>query len=287
MRGSAWSGTCNSSAAMKRLACVLALASGCVEELPPEYVPEEPAPLPQLVRTRTMAGELPVVGIDSDRAGGLWIAYSKQTGDYYAVDDLILAHVDTHGTKVAEFKVAAETHADILGIAFDGHAIWVNHRSATVNGGVAAPYVRAIDATTHLETARYEVEAGISDLEVDDARGELLLSSEYDRVIALDLATGAETWRDQLRATWVGYTGQLSAIALTDDGRLWSASRFWAVLELRDAARQPIATYTEDVTDDHHVTNYRLFLAWDKARQQVIASAENQISWLALRGGTP
>jgi hypothetical protein len=262
---------------MKQLVCVLALASGCVDE-PPAYVPEEPGPLPQMIRTRTMAGELPVVGIDSDRAGGLWVAYTKQRGGYYALDELILAHVDTHGGKVAEHRFA-DSYAEVLGIAFDGRAVWVNYRSATEGSGIAKPYVRAIDVTTGLEVARHEVEEGISDLEVDDARGELLLSSERDGVIALDLATGAETWRDQFLNP--------SALALTDDGQMWLASRFWAVLELRDATRGLIATYTEDVTDDHHTTNYRLFLAWDETRHQVIASAESQISWLALRGGTP
>jgi len=261
---------------MKRMVWVLALASGCVE-LDPEYVPEEPGPPPQMMRTKTMAGELPVVGIDSDRAGGLWIAYEKQKGGYYVNDEIILAHVDAHGAKVAEFKLS-DTYAEVLGIAFDGQAVWVNYRSATVSGGIAMPYVRAIDVTSGLETARYEVEMDISDLEVDDARHELLLSSEHEGVIALDLATGTETWR---------MPGAQSAIALTDDGKLWLASRFWAVLELRDAQKNPIATYTEDVTDDHHVSSYRLFLAWDPTRHQVIASAENQISWLAIRGEAP
>jgi hypothetical protein len=264
------------------LVCVLALG-GCVNDGPPEYVPEEPGPPSQMIRTRTMAGELPVVGIDSDRAGGMWIAYSKAMGGYYAPDDVRLVHVDKHGAKTAEFRFA-DTYADILGIAFDGHAVWINVTGAT---GTDGAYVRAIDAVTGLEVARHTVESGISDLEVDDARGELLMSSVFDRVIALDLATGAETWREQLRATVPNYEGVQAAIALTDTGQMWIASRFWAVLELRDASRVPIATYTENVTDDHHRTNYQLFLAWDTTTQQVIAAAENQISWLSIRGGTP
>lgn len=264
------------------LACVLALG-GCVNDGPPEYVPEEPGPPIQMIRTRTMAGELPVVGIDSDRAGGLWIAYSKAMGGYYAPDDVRLVHVDAHGAKTSEFKFS-DTYADILGIAFDGHAVWINVTGAT---GTDGAYVRAIDAATGLEVARHGVESGISDLEVDDARGELLLSSVYDRVIALDLATGLETWRAQLRSPEPNYQGVQSAIAITGDGSMWFASRFWNYLELRNPQRIPVAAYTENVTDDHHVTDYRLFLAWDPTTQQVIASAENQISWLALRGGTP
>jgi hypothetical protein len=264
------------------LVCVVALG-GCVNDGPPEYVPEEPGPPSEMIRTRTMAGELPVVGIDSDRAGGLWIAYAKAMGGYYAPDDLRIVHVDAHGAKISEFKFS-DTYADVLGIAFDGHAVWINVTGAT---GTDGPYVRAIDAVTGLEVTRHTVERGISDLEVDDARGELLLSSVYDRVVALDLATGAETWRAQLRPQVPSYEGEQSAIALTDEGQMWIASRFWAVLELRDAARVPIRTYTENVTDDHHRTDYRLFLAWDPTTKQVIASAENQISWLAIRGDMP
>ncbi len=268
---------------MKPWVCALVLASGCVEPVTEDYVPDDPGPPPQLMRTRTMAGELPVVGIDSDRAGGLWIAYEKQTGDYYATDKVRLAHLDAHGVKTGEIDVT-DSYAPVLGIAFDGQAVWLNVENATRSGGA---HVRAIDVTSGHETARYDVEDGISDLEVDDARHELVLSSTFDRVIALDLATGVETWREQLRTTLAGYQGQQSAMALTDTGQMWLASRFWAVLELRDAARAPIAQYTEDITDDHHTTNYRLFLAWDRTRQQVIASAENQISWLALRGDAP
>ncbi len=264
------------------LVCVLALASGCVDERP-EYVPDEPGPPVQMLRTRTMAGELPVVGIDSDRAGGLWIAYSKATGGYYAPDDVRLVHLDAHGAKVTEFRFT-DTYADILGIAFDGHAVWINVTGATDTDG---PYVRAIDAVTGLEVARRAVEVGISDLEFDDARGELLLSSGFDRVIALDLTTGAEKWRAQLRSPPPGYYGEQSALAVSPDGTMWIASRFWNYLELRNPAHVPIAAYTENVTDDHHTTDYRLFLAWDHMRGQVIAAAENQISWLALRGGTP
>jgi hypothetical protein len=263
------------------LVCVLALG-GCVNDAPPEYVPEEPGPPSQMIRTRTMAGELPVVGIDSDRAGGLWIAYSKAMGGYYAPDDVRLVHVDKHGAKTAEFRFS-DTYADILGIAFDGHAVWINVTGAT---GTDGPYVRAIDAVTGLEVARHVVESGISDLEVDDARGELLLSSVYDRVIALDLATGVET-REPLGSTHSNFPGVQAAIAITGDGSMWYASRYWNYLELRNPQGIPVATYTENVTDDHHVTDYRLFLAWDPTTKQVIASAENQISWLSIRGGTP
>lgn len=267
---------------MKPLVCALALASGCVEPVS-DALPDDPGPPIQMIRTRTMAGELPVVGIDSDRAGGLWIAYQKQVGDYYRSDVILLAHVDARGKKTAELDVS-DSHADVLGIAFDGHAVWLNVRNAT---SAAPAHVRAIDVTTGRETIRFDVEDGISDLEVDDARGELVLSSELDRVIALDLAGGGERWRDQLRPEQPHMYGEQSALALTDTGQMWLASRFWSVLELRDRARTPIATYTEDITDDHHTSNYRLFLAWDRTRQQVIAAAENQISWLAIRGGTP
>ncbi len=261
--------------------CVLALASGCMEEETPDWMPPEPDALPQLLRTRRMAGELPVVGIDSDRAGGLWIAYSLRTGDFYADADLRLVHVNAAGTKLAELRINDE-HINAMGIAFDGTALWLNFANR-----IDDPYVRAIDATTGAELHHWPVEGGVSDLEVDDARGELVLSSTFDRVVAIDLATGVETRRLQLRPEHVGWQGEQSALALTPDGSMWIASRFWDHLEVRDPTGTPIATYTTDLGSDHHTTDYSLFIAWDAQRGEVIAADENQISWLALRGETP
>lgn len=260
---------------------VLALASGCVENGTPDYVPPDPDPLPQLLRTRRMAGELPVVGIDSDRAGGLWIAYSLRKGDYYADTDLRLVHLNAAGTKLAELRIHDE-HINAMGIAFDGTALWLNFANQ-----IDDPHVRAIDATTGAELHRWTVEGGVSDLEVDDARGELVLSSTFDRVVAIDLATGVETRRLQLRPATAGWQGQQSALALTTDGSMWIASRFWDHLEVRDPSGVPVATYTTDLGSDHHTTDYSLFIAWDAQRGEVIAADENQISWLALRGETP
>ena len=264
------------------LVCVLAMAGGCVNDLTPEYVPEEPGPPPEMLRTRTMAGELPVAGIDSDRAGGLWIAYSKATGDYYVPDDVRVVHVDAHGTKLVEHRFLDE-HVDLRGIAYDGHRVWMS-----VNSGLDTHYVRAIDAVSGLEVIRYDVEAGISDLEVDDERQELLLSSEFDRVIAMDLEDNQETWRAQLRPAIPNYYGQQSAIAMSPaDHLLWVGSRFWDRFDVRNAQHQSVAGFTTDVTGDHHTTAYGLYLAWDKRTNQLIAAAENQISWLSIRGATP
>ncbi len=180
---------------MLRLILVLATASCTLEPgtgSPDAALPVEPW---DLVKTRTMAGELPIVGFDSDRAGGLWIAYALAPGDAPRADNVRIAHVDASGTKVAEHRWT-DPAPRLSGLAFSGDALWLNTTDNLEGGN----HVRKIDPVTGIELDRFTVESGITDLEVDAQRGELLLSSHFNRVIALDLTTHAETWRAQLGA---------------------------------------------------------------------------------------
>jgi hypothetical protein len=256
------------------LALVLAgcsLDSG--SDSPDAAIPVEPW---DLVKTRTMAGELPVVGIDSDRAGGLWIAYALVPADAPLADNVRIVHVDASGIKLAEHRWT-DPMPRFQGLAFSGDALWLNVASGDGN------HVRKLDPVTGAQLATFMVESGITDLDVDHERGELLLSSHFNRVIALDLTTRVETWRAQLGPVEPGYVGTQSAIAAASNGRLWVASRYTDRFEVVDATRQVIASYTTEVTAYHHTTDFSLFLAWDGQVGQVIAAAENQISWLAPR----
>lgn len=268
---------------MLRRILLLAMAAGCTLEPGTELVdaalPAEPW---DLVRTRTLAGELPVVGFDSDRAGGLWIAYALAPGDAPRPDNVRLAHLDASGTKIAEYRWT-DPAPRLSGLAFSGDALWLNTAGDERGGN----HVRKLDPLTGLELDRFAVESGITDLDADVLRGELLLSSHFNRVIALDLITHAETWRAQLGAVEPGSAGTQSAIAATGTGVLWVASRYTDRFEVLDASHQTIASYTTDVTINHHTTDFSLFLAWDAKLGQVIAAAENQISWLAPREVAP
>lgn len=259
-------------------ACSLYAENDSGPESTDAAIPVEPW---DLVKTRTMAGELPVVGIDSDRAGGVWIAYALVPADSPLVDNVRIVHVDASGTKLADHRWT-DPMPRFQGLAFSGDALWLN-----VAPGYEGNHIRKLDPATGAQLATLMVEPGITDLDVDDRRGELLLSSHFNRVIAVDLTTRVETWRAQLGAVEPGFVGTQSAIAAASNGTLWVASRFTDRFEVLDATRQVIASYTTEVTGNHHTTDFSLFLAWDHQVGQVIAAAENQISWLEPREELP
>ena len=123
---------------MKTLALLTIVLGACTTEPGGSDVPGDLSGQFELATVRTMRGELPIAGVDSDGAGGLWIAYSLSGGDYYANDDVRVVHLDAAGTKDKEFRFKDE-FADVHGLAFDGHAVWLNH-----SGG--NQYARKIDA---------------------------------------------------------------------------------------------------------------------------------------------
>jgi hypothetical protein len=89
-----------------------------------------------LTKTRAMAGELPVAGIDGDRAGGLWIAYQLQPGGPSAPADVHVVHLDAEGKQRSEWQYNDET-TPVSGLAFSGDAVWLNY---SYSGGYVAGY---------------------------------------------------------------------------------------------------------------------------------------------------
>lgn len=244
----------------------LALVAGCATDEPESNdVPGDLEGPFELRTVRTIAGELPIAGIDTDGAGGLWIAYSTQTGGYGSNDDVRLVHLDAAGTKTKEFRYTDE-YADVEGIAFAGDAVWINH-----SGG--NDYMRAIDPETGAVLRSFGTETGIVDLDAHD--GELRMSVLWDQVVGLDGETGGQRWR----ATGYIDTGSSQrGIASMADGRIWVAT-LGDRINLLDPKGHIVGSGTHDLLDyDTWTVDVGLYLAWDG--QYVIVAVDGQISWL-------
>ncbi len=250
---------------MRTLALGLLLVGACVTEPTSSDIPGDLSGQFELTTVRSMRGELPIAGIDSDGAGGLWIAYSLKTGDYYANDDVRVVHMDAAWNKVTEFRFHDE-FADVIGLAFDGTSIWLNH-----SGG--NNYMRKIDSTTGEVIGSFATETGVVDLDVHD--GELRMSVLWDQVVGLDARTGGESWRAK---NYLESGGSQRGIASMDDRRVWVATLSNQIY-LLDPKGHTLGAGTHHLLDgDSWTSDVGMFLAWDG--RYVIAVADNEISWL-------
>jgi outer membrane protein assembly factor BamB len=228
----------------------------------------------KLVTTRSIAGEYPIAGVDTDGQGGLWIAYSIQTGDYYSLDEVRIVHLDAQGTKTKEF-VYRDEFTDISGLAFSGDAVWVNYGRWLA--GTGNYHIRKLDPETGARLGSFAAPNGI--VEIDVHGDELRLSNQWNQIIALDLQTGGEKWRREVSAFEDG--GTQRGIASTDDGRLWVASWTTSRIHVLDADGDSVGNGRTELLERGHTVHVGLQLAWDGA--QLIMVANHQIHWLAPR----
>lgn len=254
---------------MMHIVTALALVAGCtMDERGGTDVPGDLEGPFGLHTVRSIAGEHPIAGIDVDGAGGLWIAYSIQTGGFGANDDVRVVHLDAGGTKTREFRYTDE-YADVEGIAFAGDAVWLNHSGSN-------DYMRALDPETGAILRTFATETGIVDLDAHD--GELRMSVLWDQVVGLDDTTGGQRWRAR------GYNdsgGAQRGIASMDDGRVWVAALGDRIF-LLDPKGQLVGSGTHDLLDyDTWTIDVGLYLAWDG--HHVIVATDGQISWLEPR----
>jgi hypothetical protein len=261
------------------LACVLGL-SGCSLYFGADDAPFEGDDVPgtgakgdfELVVTRSIAGEYPLAGVDSDRAGGLWIAYQIRNGDYYANDETRVVHLDASGVKQQEF-IYDDEFTNVSGIAFSGDAVWLNYGNWDATSGNV--HVRKLDPETGERLGSFALPHGIIDLDVHD--DELRLSYEWNAVIALDRATGGQRWRTD--HTLFDPGGTQRGITSTQDGRQWVASWWTSEIYLLDAALQKIGTGHAQVLEDADLTiGSGVWLAWDGT--ELILAFDGQIYWL-------
>jgi hypothetical protein len=273
--------------AMLRLVAIVAIVPGCALYFGDD--PGEPAgggPIVDggappdlegsfsLVKTRSLAGEYPIVGVDTDRAGGVWVAYQVRSGDYYAPDTTRVVHLDANGTKTKEF-VYTDEYTNVSGLAFSGDAVWLNYGNWDATSG--NHHVRKLDPETGARIGSFGTPNGIIDLDVHG--DELRLSYEWNQLIGLDLATGGETWRVSHELFDPG--GTQRGIASTADGKLWVASWWTSRIYLLDDSFHVIGSGRTPLLEQGHTIDVGLHLAWDGA--QLIMSVDGQLHWLSPR----
>jgi hypothetical protein len=171
---------------------------------------DEPASVAvEYVRSRPgNAGQL--VGVDSDRAGGLWVAYREDTStDYYRDAAVRIEHVDAAGALVSSFQYT-DTFTLVAGIAFTGDALWVNHNGSFTNDN----RVRAFDPSTGEALTAFAMEVGLVDL---CSRGDqLIVSNLWNQIAGFERVRGGELWRAEVATLPDG--GTQRGIAVADDG---------------------------------------------------------------------
>jgi hypothetical protein len=235
--------------------------------------PDPDAPF-TLVKTRSIAGEYPVAGVDTDGQGGLWVAYMIQTGGYYSLDEVRVVHLDAQGAKTKEL-VYRDEFTNISGLAFSGDAVWVTYDRW--DAGTGNYHIRKLDPETGAWIGSFEIAHGINDLDVHG--DELRLSNQWGEIIALDLETGHEEWRWPVSVS--GSLGTQRGIASTGDGRLWVASYLTSQIHVLDADGNYIGSWRTELLEQGHTADVGLQLAWDGA--QLIMVVHNQIHWLTPR----
>ncbi len=244
--------------------CVFSTA--CVTTETPEVPsPREPY---DLVKTKAIAGELPVVGLDGDGSGGLWLAY-------YFDEQTRIVHLDPDGDKLVE-HVWAAGEGRASGLALDGDSLWINVRDGGSLSGRTLE-LRQIDAATGTTLRTLPESRDVIDIDVFG--DELRLGLFDGRAVGLERASGVQRWENRL-VPWNGAANTARGFTTDDDGAMWMMSLgYW--LEKYTPAFEGAGVFTGAPFEGHHTTDFDVFLAWDGG---LIAATENQISWLVPRG---
>jgi hypothetical protein len=230
--------------------------------------PDEKVGSITFVPVRSMSGELPIAGVDSDREGGLWIAYQVHGGDYYDNDETRVVHLDASGAKTKEF-IYTDEYTDVRGVAFSGDAVWINYNAQSGNR-----HVRKLDPNTGDRIGSFALQNGIVDLDVHN--DELRLSYQWNQIIALDLTTGGERWRAPVTA--FGDGGTQRGLASLDDGRMWVASWVTGQIYLLGPDGGVIDSGGSEHLEHGLTVGVGLHLAWDGT--YLLMVVDGQIHWL-------
>ncbi|MEO6772463.1 MAG: hypothetical protein ABI467_05500 [Kofleriaceae bacterium] len=217
-----------------------------------------------LTTIRTLAGAHRIVGVDSDHAGGVWIAYQERTSS-----EVTLAHLDASNTTIREWSF--EDPSEVSGIAVAADGVWVSHNAV---GTIGTSGVTEHDLTTGTALRSYATEGQISDLEIQ--AGLLLLSSYQNQVIALDPTTGGTKWQMVTQVIPSTQTGIAAYGA-----NLFVSSWDMNTLTLMDHSGGILGSATSPLLHTNVSASVGLFLANDGADRLILAS-DSQIAWLKV-----
>ncbi len=214
----------------------------------------------ELEEVRSWTLDQPVIGMDSDRAGGVWIIYAGTK---------TLVHLGPYATPIAEvpFDDGGED-TPIAGLADGGDVVWVSYEGGN-------NMMRAFDATTGELRRSFASETGLADLDVFD--DELRYSVIWDTIVGLDEARGGERWR-------ASYDGQCCGIqrgiASMTDQLVW-VSTIEDRLFLVDRKVGVIGSGLLGLGDGYYDWENSRHLGWDG--QYVVIQQDNRIHWFEPR----
>ena len=257
-------------------AFIVALLPGCGLYLgdgssPPagDDTPAPPLEEYDLVAVQAIGSAHPIVGVDSDRHGGLWVLQREGPVEMGGPAQVIVTHLDAQHAKLSEW-VLEDDATPLHGLAYTGEAVWINYAAPAGDGS----RVRALDATTGATIASFATATGIVDLE--DIDGDLATSVLWNHVDAIDRQTGGITWRTDVSAFNYSTQGGLAY----DGVRMWIAS--WdshGVVSIVDRQGALIGEAHSALIDA--VAARPLPLAWDGDKLVLVDA--NQITWLAVQ----
>ena len=225
-----------------------------------------------LAAVRAMAGEHTVAGVDTDRAGGIWIVYRDQVGGYYALADVWVTHLDAAGTKLSEWYYN-DDYSEIGGITYSGDALWVSYSAV----GTANAHLRKLDPTTGATIGTFATDTGLTDITYGD--GSLYLSWAWNEIWPMDPTTGALGQTIEVSGFPDG--GAMRGIAYAD-GDFWVALNFTNTLYLVDATGHIIGRGTSDAVPGSANPSLSAGLQLAGDGSALIVVGDNQIVWLAV-----
>lgn len=214
-------------------------------------------------QTRSMAGAMPIAGIDSDRAGGLWIAY-QPTGSVHVV------HLDPSGATLSDWTYTDDI-TPIHGLAYGLGGVWLDYNGITSD----SLFLRELDATTGAEIQRFATDYQMSDL---DASGQTLLALKDGDLIDIDPHTGGVLSRTAFSGYDSAYYGRgIAAVG----SQVWLSAWNSNTLYLAGKDGKIDRSGATDFIADEALRD--VFLAWDGT--SLIVEVGNQITWLTPQGG--
>jgi len=229
--------------------------------------PDSSAPATyDLTTVKAIAGEHRIAGVDSDQAGGVWIAYQA-----VLATELTITHLDASGLKLGEW-VVEDDGSEVSGLAFSGDGLWVNDNQI---GSRGSDRVRKLDPVDGSTLVTFATPGQIADLEM--LGDQLLLSSYQNQVIALDAKTGGMVWQ---MATPVFFPTTQKGVAAYH-GNVFVSSWDADMLALFDTRGRMLGTATSPLIHASGTSAVGLFLARD-GNDGMILATESQITWLAV-----